>query len=187
MIERFNKTVIFLATQTLRELKSQKTEKKRKRKASQLKNYLKKKIKTWEDRSSEGVNWYRYQLMLKTKLLSFVKKLNRVDRDSLIIENEAASHKSKWNKNLYNQWELHKLMNWSSRSLDLNSIEQTWWWRRRWIDQQKKISLNRKSINALWTAAWDALSVELINEWIERISRIIELIIEQKSDNDFHD
>lgn len=153
MIERSNKTVIFLATQTLRELKSQKTEKKRKRKASQLKNYLKKKIKTWEDRSSEGVNWYRYRLMLKTKLLSFVKKLNRVDRDSLIIENEAALHKSKWNKNLYNQWELHKLMNWSSRSLDLNSIEQTWWWRRRWIDQQKKISLNRKSINALWTAA----------------------------------
>lgn len=187
MIERSNKTVIFLATQVLRELKSQKTEKKRKEKAPQLKNYLKKEIKTREDRSSEGVNWYKYRLMLKTKLLSFVKKLNRVDRDSLIIEDEATSHKSKWNKKLYDQWELHKFINWPSRSLDLNSIKQIWWWCRKWIDQQKKIPLNRKSMNALWTAVWDALFVKLINEWIERISRVIKLIIEQKDDNDFHD
>ncbi len=41
-------------------------------------------------------------------------------------------------------------------------------------------------MNALWIAAWDALSIDLINGWIERISKIIELIIEQKGDNDFH-
>ena len=115
-----------------------------------------------------------------------MKKLNAVERNSLIIEDEAASHKSKWNKKLYDQWELHKLMNWLPRSLDLNSIEQIWWWCRRWIDKQKEILLNREGMNALWIAAWDALPVELINKGIERIPKVIELIIEQKGDNDFH-
>ncbi len=41
-------------------------------------------------------------------------------------------------------------------------------------------------MNALWIAAWDAFSVKLINDWIERIPKVIKLIIKQKGDNDFH-
>ncbi len=95
MTERPNKTVIFLVTQALHELESQETGKKRKGKAPQLENYLKKEVKTRGDRSSGGVDWYRYRQVLKSKLFSFVKELNTAERDPLVIEDEAASHKSK--------------------------------------------------------------------------------------------
>ena len=41
-------------------------------------------------------------------------------------------------------------------------------------------------MNAVWVAAWNALPIELINRSIGRIPKVIELIVEQKSDNDFH-
>ncbi len=149
MTERPNKTAIFLVTQALHELESQETGKKRKGKAPQLENYLKKEVKTRGDRSSGGVDWYRYRQVLKSKLLPFVKELDAAGRDPLVIEDGAASHKSKWNKKLYDQWGLHKLMDWPPRSPDLNPIEQAWWWCRRWIGKQKEIPLNREGMNAL--------------------------------------
>ena len=56
MIKSFNKTIVFLVTQALTELKSQKSDKKRRNKASQLEVYLKNQIKTKENRSRENIN-----------------------------------------------------------------------------------------------------------------------------------
>ena len=149
MEEAPNQTAVFLASQALSQLENQKIGKKRKGRVSTLENHLKKGIKSRGDRSKGGVDWYRYRQVLQEKLLLFVKELDAAGRDPLVIEDGAASHKSKWTKQQYRQWGLQKIEDWPPRSPDINPIEQAWWWCRRWIGKQKNIPLNRKDMDDL--------------------------------------
>ncbi|KAF8849435.1 hypothetical protein BDZ45DRAFT_772968 [Acephala macrosclerotiorum] len=69
------------------------------------------------------INWYRYQqLILKEKLLLFAQKCKKSKPKTIVQENNAFAHASRYQQEVYSLFEIMKLL-WPSNSPDFNAIE----------------------------------------------------------------
>ena len=70
-----------------------------------------------------GINWYRYQeVILKPLLLPFAKECLQDRPGTLVQEDGAPSHASRYQQEVYDLWEIARLL-WPPNSPDLNTIE----------------------------------------------------------------
>src|SRR5450432_3174202 len=100
-----------------------------------------------------GINWYRYQeLILKPKLIPFAKECLKERPKTLIQEDGAPSHASRYQQEVFDLYEVARLL-WPPNSPDLNMIEPTWFWMKRDTTKRGPITSN-KALENVWIKCW---------------------------------
>ena len=78
-----------------------------------------------------GINWYWYQkVILEPLLLPFAKECLHERPNTLVQEDGAPSHASRYQQEVFDIWEISRLL-WPPNSPDLNMIEPCWFWMKR--------------------------------------------------------
>ena len=100
-----------------------------------------------------GINWYRYQeKILKPLLLHFAKKCLEKRPRTLVQEDRAPSHASRYQQEVFDIWEIQRLL-WPSNSPNLNAIEPTWFWMKRETTKKGAITSNEQ-LKKEWIKCW---------------------------------
>jgi hypothetical protein len=139
--------------------------------------------------SKEEIDWWRYQnVILLSKLISFVKKCNQkraeTELSSMIVqEDKASTHAFKHQALIFSLHQIERLL-WFENSFDLNMIESCWSWMKR-RTTRKDAFTSRLIAESVWIRTWNELSQKKIQQWIERISRHIVKVIELKEGNEY--
>lgn len=129
-----------------------------------------------------GINWYRYQeKILKALLLPFAKECQKERQGTVVQEDNAPSHASKYQVEVFDIWEITRLL-WPGNSPDLNPIEPCWFWMKRETTKKGPITSN-KALKEAWIKCWQDLPQEKIQAWIKRLPEHIEAIIKCEGDN----
>ena len=104
-----------------------------------------------------GITWYRYQKqVLIPKLLKFAQECKMERPDTLVMEDKAPAHASKFQELVFMSMDILRLI-WCGNSPDLNMIEPCWIWMKR--ETTKKGALRtRKEAEQAWTKCWEDLS-----------------------------
>jgi len=90
-----------------------------------------------------GINWYRYQeKILRPKLLPFAKKCLGIRPKTVVQEDNAPAHVSKYQEEVFSMWGIMRLL-WPGNSPDLNAIEPCWFWMKR--DTTKRGAIHTKA------------------------------------------
>jgi transposase len=131
-----------------------------------------------------GIDWYRYQKeVLIPKLIPFAEECMKDRPDTLVQEDKAPSHASKYQDELWSLSAVLRLI-WPGNSPDLNAIEPTWMYMKR-VTTKKGAPTARKTAEKIWTRCWNNMPQALIQRWIERIPYHIQEIIRLKGGNDY--
>src|SRR5271170_5385240 len=82
-------------------------------------------------RRKGGIDWWRYQKhILEGKLIPFAKRMKLRRPNTIVQEDKAPAHASKWQAPYINFHEVLQLL-WPGNSPDLNMIEPCWMWMKR--------------------------------------------------------
>jgi hypothetical protein len=131
-----------------------------------------------------GIDWWRYQTkILIPKLLPFAKRCKLSRPNTVVQEDKAPSHASKWQSPVFLSWDILRFL-WPGNSPDLNMIEPCWPWMKRYTTSKGAPSIS-KTAKKLWLRCWARLPQTMIQKWIERIPRHIEEIIRLKGGNEY--
>jgi hypothetical protein len=129
-----------------------------------------------------GINWYRYQKkILEPLLLPFAKKCLEKRPGTIVQEDKAPAHASRYQQEIFDIWEIQRLL-WPGNSPDLNTIEPTWFWMKR-ETTKNGIIRSKEQLKKDWIKCWEGLPQEKIQAWIERIPIHIQEIIDCEGDN----
>jgi transposase len=129
-----------------------------------------------------GINWYNYQKkILIAKLLPFAKECLKERPGTIVQEDNAPAHASRYQQEVYDLWEIQKMF-WPSNSPDLNAIEPTWFWMKRETTKRGPIT-SEKVLREAWIKCWKELSQERIQAWIERVYYHVQEVINCDGDN----
>ena len=131
-----------------------------------------------------GINWYRYQeVILKPLLLPFARKCRLKRPGTLVQEDNAPAHASKYQQEVFDLWEIQRLL-WPRNSLDLNAIEPTWFQMKRETTKRGAFT-STKAIREAQEKCWKELPQEKIQAWIERIPIHIQEVIRLEGGNEY--
>ena len=131
-----------------------------------------------------GINWYRYQKkILEEKLLPFAKECQKRRPNTIVQEDNAAAHASKYQAEIFDLWEVLQMV-WAPNSPDLNAIEPCWFWMKKETTKKGAIHSD-KALKEAWIKCWRNLPQEKIQAWIERIPLHIKKIIELEGGNEY--
>jgi transposase len=129
-----------------------------------------------------GIDWYRYQKeILKPKLIPFAKRCMRDRPGTIVQEDNAPSHASKYQQKIWSLSGVIRLL-WPGNSPDLNAIEPTWMYMKRDTTKKGPPTI-RKQAELLWNQCWKNMPQSKIQRWIERIPYHIQHIIRLKGGN----
>jgi hypothetical protein len=109
-----------------------------------------------------GINWYRYQeVILKPLLLPFAKECLCERPNTVVQEDGAPSHASLYQQEVFNVWEIARLL-WPPNSPDLNVIEPCWFWMKRQTTKHGAIT-SRAQLKEAWKKCWKEMPQEKIH------------------------
>jgi transposase len=142
---------------------------------------------TYVLKEEEGrINWYRYQeVILKLLLLLFAKECLKKRPDILVQEDRAPSHSSRYQQEIFDIWEISRLL-WPPNSPDLNMIELCWFWIKRQTTKISPITSQAQLKNA-WIKCWKEMPQEKIQAWIERTTIHIQEVIRLEGGNEYQE
>jgi transposase len=103
----------------------------------------------------------------------------------LVQEDGAAAHKSRFQHEVFNLWEIIRLL-WPANSPDLNMIEPCWMWMKRETTNKSPCN-NKKELREQWVKCWEEMPQEKIQAWIERIERHVKEIIRLEGGNAYQE
>ena len=133
-----------------------------------------------------GITWYRYQKqVLIPKLLKFAQECKRDRPNTIVMEDKAPAHASKFQEPIFMSLKIVRLL-WCGNSPDLNAIEPCWPWMKRRITE-KGAPRTRKEAEKAWIKYWKDLSQQRIQAWIERIPRHIQEVIRLRGGNEYRE
>ena len=133
-----------------------------------------------------GIDWWRYLTnILIPKLLPFTQSLTCLNPDTIVQEDKATSHIAKIHQTYFDACEIQRLL-WPGNSPDLNMIEPCWGYLKR-VTTKRGAPTSRAAAEKAWLGAWQDLEQWRIQQWIERIPRHIQKIIEFKGGNDYRE
>ena len=131
-----------------------------------------------------GIDWYRYQKeILKAKLIPFAKRCLISRPGTIVQEDKAPSHSSKYQDKVWSLSGIIRLL-WPGNSPDINAIEPTWFYMKRHTSKKGPPTI-RKQAELLWTRCWKNMPRDKIQRWIERIPYHIQHIIRLKGGNGY--
>jgi hypothetical protein len=133
-----------------------------------------------------GIDWYRYQaVILKGKLLPWVKKMKRKLKQDLIVQEDGApAHASQYQQRVFDSFEVLRMI-WPGNSPDLNAIKPCWFYMKR--ETTKRGVFGKKDIKERWIQCWNDLPQEQIQAWIDRIPIHIEKVILLEGGNEYQE
>ena len=133
-----------------------------------------------------GVNQYQYQeVILKPLLLPFAKECLKERPSTLIQEDEAPSHSSRYQHKVFSLWEITRLL-WSANSLDLNMIKPCWFQIKRYTTKHSLIT-SRAELKEAQIKCQQDLPQEKIQAQIERIVVHIKEVIRLDGGNEYRE
>ena len=133
-----------------------------------------------------GINWYRYQkVILEPLLLPFAKECLHERPSTLVQEDGAPSHASRYQQEVFDIWEISRLL-WPPNSPDLNMIEPCWFWMKRHTTKHGPIT-SRAQLKEAWIECWKEMPQERIQQWIERIVDHVQEVIQLESGNEYRE
>ena len=133
-----------------------------------------------------GIDWWRYLTnILLLKLLPFAQSLTCLNPDTIVQEDKATSHIAKIHQTYFNACEVQYLL-WPGNSPDLNMIEPCWSYLKQ-ITIKRGPPTSRAAAEKAWISTWQDFKQWRIQQWIERIPRHIEKVIELKGGNDYRE
>ena len=131
-----------------------------------------------------GINWYRYQeVILKPLLLPFAKECLQDQPGTLVQEDRAPSYSSQYQYEVYNLWEITRLL-WPPNSPDLNMIEPCWFWMKRHTTKHGAIT-SQVQLKEAWIKCWKEMPQERIQAWIVRIIEHVKEVIQLEGRNEY--
>jgi transposase len=132
-----------------------------------------------------GINWWRHQKhVLKPLLLPFAQECKKDRPETLVMEDGATAHSSRYALEVYNMWEIQKML-WPANSPDLNVIEPCWFWMKRETTKKGPI-FGEKELREAWIKCWEeTLTQERIQAWIERIIVHVKEVIRLEGGNEY--
>jgi transposase len=135
-------------------------------------------------KSKGGIDWWRYQSkILIPKLLPFAKECMLERPNTIVQEDKAPAHYHYFQQRVFDMYEVQRLL-WCGNSPDLNAIEPTWPWLKRYTTK-KGAPKNRADAIKAWEKGWEELPQEAIQRWIERIPYHIQQIIQLEGGNEY--
>jgi transposase len=81
---------------------------------------------------------------------------------------------------------VQKIMDWPGNSPDLNAIEPAWPWLKRRITS-RGAPRDKKTGKEVWIKAWNDLPQVHIQQWIERLIRHIQEVIDLEGGNEYQE
>ena len=133
-----------------------------------------------------GINWYRYQeVILKPLLLPFAKECLKERPGTLVQEDRAPSHSSRYQQEVFDLQEIMRLL-WPPNSPDLNMIEPCWFWMKRHTTKYGPI-MSRAELKQAWIKCWTEMLQERIQAWIERIVAHVKEVIRLEGGNEYQE
>lgn len=96
----------------------------------------------------------------------------------------APAHRHHAQKRVYDLYKVKKILDWPGNSPDLNAVEPCWAWLKK-RTTSRGAPRDRKTGKEAWNKAWDELPQETIQQWIERLVRHIQLVIELEGGNEY--
>ena len=142
--------------------------------------------------SKGGIDWYRYgKLIVHLKIIPFLRscELSRAARGVLepmiVQEDNAAPHAHYATRQIYVLADIQRLL-WPANAPDLNAIEPAWWWMKRKTTARGPPA-TKKDLERSWVLAWKELPQTMIQQWIERIPKHLQKIIDLDGGNEFEE
>ncbi|KAF2822661.1 hypothetical protein CC86DRAFT_458446 [Ophiobolus disseminans] len=132
-----------------------------------------------------GVDGYRHREGALKKVVPWVQDMKKRGLKCVLLEDGAPPHKSRIANNYLTVEKVEK-MAWAGHSPDVNASEHAWPVLRRHVTKQFTPTRTAEETEAQWVKAWDALSIERINKWVEQVPEVVRRIIRSGGKNNFH-
>jgi transposase len=131
-----------------------------------------------------GIDWYRYQKhIMIPKLIPFAQECAQSRPGTLVQEDNAPAHASKYQVEVYALYEISRLL-WPPNSPDLNMIEPCWWYMKRETTKNGPLK-GKEAHRAAWVKCWKEMPQTMIQAWIERIIVHIQDVIRLEGGNEY--
>lgn len=137
-------------------------------------------------KGGKGIDWWRYQsVILVPKMIPFAQRCKEERPQTIVQEDKAPAHTHWAQAKVYDMHQVARLL-WCGNSPDLNPIEPTWMYMKRWTTKNAA-PRTRADATRLWEQCWQQMPQEMIQAWIERIPRHVQKIIELKGGNEYQE
>lgn len=104
----------------------------------------------------------------------------------IVLEDGAPAHRHRFQQTIYDIKGVQKIMDWPGNSPDLNAIEPAWPWLKR-RTTSRGAPRDKKTGKQAWMKAWNDLPQEHIQQWIERLIRHIQEVINLEGGNEYQE
>jgi hypothetical protein len=120
------------------------------------------------ERARGGVDGYRHREGALSKVIPWIKSLEKKGVKCLLQQDGAPAHRSRILNDLLIVEHIERLW-WPGHSPEVNASEHAWPWIRRHITKEFSPSCNSKQCEDQWKQQWKAMPIEVINAWIDEI------------------
>ncbi|KAF2825263.1 hypothetical protein CC86DRAFT_456492 [Ophiobolus disseminans] len=123
-------------------------------------------------------------LRRNTRKLQHVKK-HDYHRECKLLEDGAPAHKSRIANDYLTVEKISKIW-WAGHSPDVNATEHAWLVMRKHVTKDFTLSYTEEGCERQWIQAWDDLSIESINKWVDHVPEVVRKILRNHGNNNFH-
>lgn len=136
-------------------------------------------------RSRGGVDGYRHREEALKKVVPWIQQMQHQGLECKLLEDGAPAHKSRIANDYLTVEKISKIW-WAGHSPDVNATEHAWPIMRKHVTKQFTPSRTEQQCEQQWIAAWEALPIESINEWVDHVPEMVRRILRNHGNNNFH-
>ena len=143
------------------------------------------------DRSKGGIDWLLYrEMILRPRFYPFIQKVEHdTGREMWAVEDNASAHTTAWQLGEEERLRLGiRLVDWPAQSPDLNKIEPLWDYLKDSLEEYEfkgQSQETKEQVKAALVCEWEKIPIALINRLCLDIRNKLELVIQNKGDNNF--
>lgn len=126
------------------------------------------------------------QEVLIPKLIPFAQECAIERPNTIILKDGAPAHRHRFQQTMYDIKGVQKIMDWPGNSPDLNTIKPAWPWLKQ-RTTSRGAPRDKKTGKEVWIKAWNDLPQVHIQQWIERLIRHIQEVIDLEGGNEYQE
>jgi len=153
---------------------------------------FKERIQERGDRSKGGIDWLLYrEHILRPRFYPFIRQIKKeTGRAMSAVEDNASAHTT---AQVLGEEERKRLgirsVDWPAQSPDLNKIEPLWNYLKDSLEEYEfkgQSQDTKEQVKAALVQEWEKIPIELINRHCLDLQNKLQLVIQNKGDNNFH-